>query len=100
MMHSWVVDLTKHDAIIPCEFLRVLDKKGSIPPGMVRVTGADTKALNGKYGAQRNHLFDLLGTLPARKKRKLYETDHVPPRNEFIEETLAWLDRHLGPVRP
>jgi len=28
----------------------------------------------------------------------VYETDHIPPRNEFIKETLAWLDRYLGPV--
>jgi len=29
----------------------------------------------------------------------LYETDHIPPRNEFIKESLAWLDRYLGPVK-
>jgi len=29
---------------------------------------------------------------------KLYDTDHVPPRIEYIKETLNWLDRYLGPV--
>jgi dienelactone hydrolase len=43
-------------------------------------------------------MIDLLGTPDEHKKLKLYETDHIPPRNEFIKETLAWLDRYLGPV--
>ncbi len=43
-------------------------------------------------------MFDLLGTPDEHKDLKLYETDHIPPRNEFIKETLAWLDRYLGPV--
>jgi hypothetical protein len=28
----------------------------------------------------------------------LNETDHIPPRNDYIKETLAWLDKYLGPV--
>ncbi len=62
-----------------------------------------TLMLNGRYdtmipyGAQPG--FDLLGTPDEHKELKLYETDHIPPRNEFIRETLAWLDRYLGPVR-
>ncbi len=63
-----------------------------------------TLMMNGKYDAaletQEKPMFDLLGTPPAHKLLKLYETDHIPPRNEFIKETLAWLDRYLGPVRP
>jgi eukaryotic-like serine/threonine-protein kinase len=43
-------------------------------------------------------MFDLLGTAPHDKQLKLFETAHVPPRNEVIKETLAWLDRYLGPV--
>jgi dienelactone hydrolase len=43
-------------------------------------------------------LYDLLGTPEEHKILKLYETDHIPPRNEFVKETLAWLDRYLGPV--
>ena len=62
-----------------------------------------TLILNGRYdtvnpyGAQP--FFDLLGTPDEDKELKFYETDHIPPRNEFIRETLAWLDRYLGPVR-
>ncbi len=44
-------------------------------------------------------MFDLLGTPDEHKELKVYETDHIPPRNEFIKQTLAWLDRYLGPVK-
>ena len=63
-----------------------------------------TLMLNGKYDTlnpyetSQKPLFDLLGTPDEHKDLKLYETDHIPPRNEFIKETLAWLDRYLGPV--
>ncbi len=62
-----------------------------------------TLMLNGKFDGRPEKtiqpLYDLLGT-PARDKQlKLYETDHLPPRNELIKETLAWLDRYLGPVK-
>ncbi|KKM23169.1 hypothetical protein LCGC14_1617910, partial [marine sediment metagenome] len=64
-----------------------------------------TLMINGKYDTLFPYetsirpMFDLLGTLDEHKKLKLYETDHIPPRNEFIKETLAWLDRYLGPVK-
>lgn len=35
---------------------------------------------------------------PENKRLILYETDHIPPRAEYIKETLAWLDKYLGPV--
>jgi dienelactone hydrolase len=63
-----------------------------------------TLMLNGKYDTLFSYetsikpMFDLLGTPDEHKELKLYETDHIPPRNEFIKETLAWLDRYLGPV--
>jgi eukaryotic-like serine/threonine-protein kinase len=63
-----------------------------------------TLMLNGKYDSifpletAIKPMFDLLGTPAPDKQLKLYETDHIPPRNEFIKETLAWLDRYLGPV--
>jgi dienelactone hydrolase len=65
-----------------------------------------TLMLNGRYDtcygleAGLNPLYDLLGTPAENKQLKWYETDHIPPRNEFIRETLAWLDRYLGPVKP
>jgi hypothetical protein len=44
-------------------------------------------------------LLDLLATPLEDKRLMLYETDHIPPRTEYIKETLAWLDQYLGPVR-
>jgi dienelactone hydrolase len=64
-----------------------------------------TLMLNGKYDANFPYetsakpLFDLIGTPEEHKELKLYETDHIPPRNEFIKEIIAWLDRYLGPVK-
>ena len=64
-----------------------------------------TLMLNGRYDTIDNEetsikpMFDLLGTAAANKELKLYETDHIPPINEVIKETLAWLDRYLGHVK-
>ena len=64
-----------------------------------------TLMLNGRYDTLNSYearikpLFDLLGTPAEHKELKLYDADHLPPRNDFIRETLAWLDRYLGPVR-
>ncbi len=44
-------------------------------------------------------LYRLLGTPEKDKRRALFDSGHVPPRNEVIKETLDWLDRYLGPVR-
>jgi len=63
-----------------------------------------TLMINGRYDSAFLYetsikpLFDLLGTPAEHKELKLYETDHIPPRIDFIKETLAWLDRYLGPV--
>jgi cephalosporin-C deacetylase-like acetyl esterase len=63
-----------------------------------------TLMLNGRYDTifpyetSIKPLYDLLGTPKDHKVLKLYNTDHVPPRNEFVKETLTWLDRYLGPV--
>jgi formylglycine-generating enzyme required for sulfatase activity/dienelactone hydrolase len=63
-----------------------------------------TLMLNGRYDstfgleAGIRPMFDLLGTPAEHKRLILYDTDHIPPRNEFIKETLAWLDKYLGPV--
>ena len=35
---------------------------------------------------------------PEHKMMKVYETDHIPPKHEYVTEILAWLDRYLGPV--
>jgi hypothetical protein len=34
-------------------------------------------------------MYDLLGTPAPDKQLKFYETDHTPPRNELIKETLV-----------
>jgi dienelactone hydrolase len=64
-----------------------------------------TLMLNGRYDTlalletMSKPMFDLLGTPAPDKQQKLYDTDHIPPKNEIIKETLAWLDRYLGPVK-
>jgi hypothetical protein len=70
--------------------------------GRVRIP---TLMLNGKYDAiippelSQRPMFELLGTPAEQKKYLLYETDHIPPRIEYIRETLAWLDKYLDPVK-
>jgi dienelactone hydrolase len=72
------------------------------PLNYVTRISTPTLMLNGKYDinidARIRPMFDLLGTPAEHKNLILYETDHIPPRNEYIKETLAWLDRYLGPV--
>jgi tRNA A-37 threonylcarbamoyl transferase component Bud32 len=64
-----------------------------------------TLMLNGKYDTglppdtSQQPMFALLGTPAGLKLWKLYETDHIPPRNEVIKESVAWLDKILGPVK-
>ncbi len=43
-------------------------------------------------------MFELLGTPPEHKKRLVFPGGHSVPRTEMIRESLAWLDRYLGPV--
>jgi len=63
-----------------------------------------TLMLNGRYDnifaleEKVRPMFDLLGTTAEHKQLILYDTDHIPPRAEFIKEILAWLDTYLGPV--
>ena len=45
-------------------------------------------------------MFELLGTAPEHKQRLTWHGGHSVPRVEMIRHTLAWLDRHLGPVGP
>ncbi len=61
--------------------------------------------LNGRYDmgfpyeTSSKPMFDLLRTPTEDKVQRVYETDHFVPLNEYIKETLAWLDRYLGPVK-
>jgi dienelactone hydrolase len=67
--------------------------------GRVRVP---TLMMNGRFDEHFETwvkpFFDLLGTPDEHKRFRVYDTDHIPPRNEYIKETLAWLDEYLGPV--
>jgi cephalosporin-C deacetylase-like acetyl esterase len=61
--------------------------------------------LNGQYDSilpvetSQKPMFEHLGTPAKHKQWKLYKTDHIPPRTEFIKETMNWLDKYLGPVK-
>ena len=61
--------------------------------------------LNGKYDfffpvtTSQQHFYRFLGTPAADKKYIVYDGGHDVPRTQLIKETLAWLDRYLGPVR-
>jgi pimeloyl-ACP methyl ester carboxylesterase len=44
-------------------------------------------------------MFRLLGAAAGDKRHLLVDGGHDMPRNLIIKETLAWLDRYLGPVR-
>jgi dienelactone hydrolase len=64
---------------------------------------APTLLLNGRYDlllpyeTNTSVMFKLLGA--PHKDHKIYDCAHIVPRNELVKETLAWLDRYLGPVR-
>lgn len=61
--------------------------------------------LNGKFDhffpieTSQKPFFRLLGTPADRKRYVLYEGGHFVPRTQLIVETLAWLDKYLGPVK-
>lgn len=60
--------------------------------------------LNGAYDmyfpveSAQKPMFRFLGTPPGEKKMLVYPSGHLVPSTEFIKETLAWLDAHLGAV--
>jgi len=62
--------------------------------------------LNGRYDlvfpleSSARPLFERLGTPPGEKAQRVYESDHGIPRTELVRESLAWLDKYLGPVEP
>lgn len=63
-----------------------------------------TIMLNGRYDSNApyetsiNLMFDLLGTPDEHKKLLVYETDHIPPKVEYMREILDWLDLYFGTV--
>lgn len=61
--------------------------------------------MNGRYDfmypveSSQQEFFQRLGSRNDQKKHLLYDTSHNLPRNEFIKETLNWLDQYLGPAQ-
>ena len=62
--------------------------------------------INGRYDAifsldkGQRPLFDLLRVAaPDNKRHVVTDSDHLPPSDVVIRETLEWLDRYLGPVQ-
>jgi dienelactone hydrolase len=52
------------------------------------------------YETSQKPLFRMFGTPPADKKHVVYDAGHdALPRNQFIKEILAWLDRYLGAAK-
>jgi eukaryotic-like serine/threonine-protein kinase len=63
-----------------------------------------TLMVNGRYDfifppeTSQDPMFRLLGTPEKDKRHLLFDSGHIPPRNEIIRTTLDWLDHYLGPV--
>jgi dienelactone hydrolase len=63
-----------------------------------------TLMLHGRYDlavpfeTDARPMYELLGTPAPDKRLYLLDSDHWIPRNEIIRESLAWLDKYLGPV--
>jgi formylglycine-generating enzyme required for sulfatase activity/dienelactone hydrolase len=61
--------------------------------------------LNGKYDyyfpveTAQKPFYEYLGTPREHKKWVVYPEAHTTPRTEFVRESLAWLDRYLGPAK-
>jgi formylglycine-generating enzyme required for sulfatase activity/dienelactone hydrolase len=61
--------------------------------------------LNGRYDSftpmesSQVPFFRLLGTPEKDKRHVIYDSGHVPPRKEFIRESLDCLEKYLGPVK-
>jgi len=43
-------------------------------------------------------MFESLGTPDELKRHAILDGGHLPPKSQIVNETLAWLDRYLGPV--
>ena len=61
--------------------------------------------LNAKYDnyfpteTSQKPFFRMLGSPAADKRYVVYEGGHMLPRTQLISESLAWLDKYLGPVK-
>jgi eukaryotic-like serine/threonine-protein kinase len=63
-----------------------------------------TLMLNGEHDfyfpveTSQQPMFELLGAPPEHKRRLTFPLGHSVPRIELVKETLAWLDKYLGPA--
>ena len=86
------------------EFQRTLPEVDAI--NFVTRVKVPVLMLNGRYDhffpveSSQRPFFDLLGTPEKDKRQVVYESGHAVPRKEFIRESLDWLDKYLGPVKP
>lgn len=61
--------------------------------------------INGRYAGivpldgSRVPFFQTLGTAERNKKHFVVDAGHGLLNKEIIKESLAWIDRYLGPVR-
>ena len=61
--------------------------------------------LNGRYDlvvpleTEARPMFERLGTPDRDKRLYVVDSDHWIPRTDLIRESLAWLDKYLGPVQ-
>jgi dienelactone hydrolase len=75
------------------------------PINYVRRVRTPTLMLHGRYDlvgpfeTDARPMYELLGTPAPDKRLRLVDSDHWIPRNEVIRESLAWLDKYLGPVQ-
>lgn len=61
--------------------------------------------MNGRYDTILSYehaarpMFEMAATPDEHKVIKGYDTDHIPPKAEYVKEILDWLDKYFGPVR-
>lgn len=74
------------------------------PLNFAKHVGAPTLMLNGRddfmfpVESSQLPLFRLLGVSDKHKSHVLFDSGHVPPDDPVMKESLAWLDRYLGPA--
>ncbi len=52
------------------------------------------------FDTEQKPMFDLAGTPAKRKRLFVFDGTHYIPLDVAARESLAWLDRYLGPVKP
>lgn len=112
--HSWGGGEAPIALAVDGRFKAAVLKVGGLPPIGRKMPEVDpvnfaprvrapTLMLNGRHDVIYPHaqsqvpLYQLLGTPAGDKKHVVYAGGHAIPNSESARETLAWLDRYLGP---